>query len=66
MKIPKGDIVQTTVLDNKTIILIIKTPCRHYTSVILESEDNGKGQNDLYVSEVQRRCGLLDCAKSFF
>ena len=62
MKISNQVVVGAKVKNDKEVVIILKSPCRHYSRVTLElDEENGK--SEFYITDVKSRCGIRTCLR---
>lgn len=62
MRIPKNSIiVNAGAVSEDTIVLVMKTPCRHYSKVEVKIQKDDTGKTGIVLSDVKNRCKLQVC-----
>lgn len=59
-------IIKAEAINGNTVILIMKSKCRHYSMVELTLDVSKEGDTDLFITDVKSRCGLRKCAEKIF
>lgn len=60
--IPRNcEVVRATTNRKKEVVLVLKSPCRHYSTVTLKVADG-----DIQITNSKKRCGLSGCMTSIF
>ena len=59
MKVPSNcDVVYAKSVDRNKIVVVMKSKCRHFSSVVLEVENDDNNQSTFFVTDVKNRCGI--------
>jgi len=66
-KIPKNStIVRTSAVKDNKVVMVVKSPCRHYSALTFEIMDVKPYGNVMVLVDKKFRCGMRKCAKMMF
>lgn len=64
-EMPKNcKIVRAEAISDSTVVLIVKSECRHYSMIELMMVHSVDGTPELHVTNVKNRCGIKKCARA--
>ena len=67
MKIPRNcDIVYAKSVNRNKIVVVMKSKCRHFSSVTLEVENSDVVYPTFFVTDVKNRCGIKKAMAKVF
>ena len=44
-----------------TVVLMLKSPCRHYSSVTMKVHQSENGTPEFFIADTEFRCGMRRC-----